>query len=276
MILTAENYFSPEASREYFSVSQFKSFLDCEACAMAELRGEYKREETTALLVGSYVDAHFSRTLDLFRAQHPDIYTRTGSLKSDYQQADEIIARLERDPLAMMMLDGNIQSIYTGMIQGVPFKAKLDCLLSADQCDKIAAAYPRMDDLLFASGCIVDLKIMKDFKPQYKEGEGKLSFVDFWRYDLQLAIYQRLVAQQNDGELFPCYILAATKEKVTDIGLFRIPQDQLDAAIEVYTPEMLPHAAAVKAGEIEPERCGECDYCKQSKILTCGQSLGDW
>ena len=275
MILTAENYFSAEASREYFSVSQFKSFLDCEACAMAELRGEYQREETTALLVGSYVDAHFSRTLDLFRAQHPDIYTRTGSLKSEYQQADEIIARLERDPLAMMMLDGNLQSIYTGMIQGVPFKAKLDCLLSAEQCDKIAAAYPGMDDLLFASGCVVDLKIMRDFKPIYVEEAGRQSFIEAWKYDLQLAVYQRLVANQHGGEMLPCYILAATKEKVPDIGLFRLPQPLLDAAFEINI-EKLPRFAAIKAGEIEPERCESCDYCKSSKVLTCGQSLGDW
>ena len=276
MKLTEENYFSPEASKEYMSVSQFKTFLECEARAMAELRGEYQREETTALLVGSYIDAHFSRTLDVFRAQHPDLYTRTGSLRAEFQQAEEIIARLERDPLAMLLMGGDKQVALTGIIQGVPFKGKLDVLLNADQCAAIAAAYPDMDELLFAGGAIVDLKVMRDFQPLYKEGEGKLNFIDFWKYDLQLAIYQNLVAQHHGGELYPCYILAATKEKVPDIGLYRLPQAQLDAATQIYLGESLERAAAVKAGKVEPERCEECDYCKQTKVLTCGHYLGDW
>lgn len=69
--LTAENYFSPENSMKYLGSSQFKSFMRCEAAALAELRGEYQREVSDALLIGSYVDAHYDGTLDIFRAQHP-------------------------------------------------------------------------------------------------------------------------------------------------------------------------------------------------------------
>ena len=58
MKLTNENYFSPENNLTYMSASQFKSFRHCESAALAELRGEYKREVTDALLIGSYVDAH--------------------------------------------------------------------------------------------------------------------------------------------------------------------------------------------------------------------------
>lgn len=66
MNLTNANYYSLEANREFMSVSQLKSFLKCEAAAMAELRGEYTRPTTTALLVGSFVDAWFEgMVLDL-------------------------------------------------------------------------------------------------------------------------------------------------------------------------------------------------------------------
>lgn len=276
MILTEENYFSPEANAEYFSASQLKSFMDCEAKAMADLRGEFQREESTALLVGSYVDAHFSKTLDLFKAQHPDLYTRTGSLRSEYQQADEIIARIERDRLASLMLSGEIQPIFTGKINGVSFKGKLDVLLNSDQCDAIAHEFPLMDELLFAPGAIVDLKVMRDFEPQYKDGEGRLNFIDFWKYDLSMAVYQRLVAENRDGELYPCFILAATKEKVPNLGLFRIPQEKLDAAASLYFYDPLTRAVKVKTGEEEPERCGDCEYCKQTKVLTRSQYLEDW
>ena len=119
MALTNENYFSREANTEYMSVSQFKTFEECPARAMAELKGEYEREETTALLVGSYVDAHFGGTLDLFKAQHPEIFKRDGTLKAEYIQAEQIIARIERQPLFMEYLMGEDQVIMTGEIEGV-------------------------------------------------------------------------------------------------------------------------------------------------------------
>lgn len=38
--LTQSNYYSPETDQQYFSVSQYKDFMKCEAMAMAKLRGE--------------------------------------------------------------------------------------------------------------------------------------------------------------------------------------------------------------------------------------------
>ena len=69
--LTAENYHSPEANRAYFSVSQIKTFLDCPARAMAEIRGEYKQPITKALLMGSYFDAWVEGTLEEVKEEHP-------------------------------------------------------------------------------------------------------------------------------------------------------------------------------------------------------------
>mgnify|MGYP000796803800 FL=1 len=101
MRLTKATYFSTEMNMKYMSASQFKSFLECEARTLAELRGEYVREETTALLVGSYVDAYFSNELAEFKSSHPEIFTRQGELKSDYRHAEEIIQRIMRDKMFM-------------------------------------------------------------------------------------------------------------------------------------------------------------------------------
>ena len=57
--LTEGSYYSKTANEIFMSASQFKSFRKCQACALAELRGEYVQPKTTALLVGSYVDAAF-------------------------------------------------------------------------------------------------------------------------------------------------------------------------------------------------------------------------
>jgi hypothetical protein len=245
LILTEQNYHSPEASMQFMGASQFKAFLSCPQAALAACRGEYQQEKTTSLLVGSYVDAHFSGTLDLFKAQNPDIFKRDGGLKAEYVQAEEIIARMERDAAFMAHLTGQAQVIMTGEIAGVKFKVKPDFL------------HPNK---------IVDLKVMKDFAPVWVDGEGKLPFIEAWGYDIQAAIYQEIV-RQNTGKQMPFFIAAATKEKTPDIGLFEIAQSRLDemfAEVEHYAPEY----SEMKLGLREAPRCGHCDWCKQTKVLT--------
>ena len=178
MDLTNENYFSREANEAYMSVSQFKAFEGCEAAALAEIRGEWAREETAAILVGSYVDAYFEGSLEQFRADHPEIFLKGGGLKSDYRKAEEIIDRIESDPEFMSMLNGRRQVVETAAIDGVPVKIKIDVLHN----DKI-----------------VDLKIMRDFQPIWKDGQ-KMPWWAAWGYDLQGAVYQgihRLVYERE-------------------------------------------------------------------------------
>ena len=84
MELSAENYYSQEADREYMSVSQFKNFagtygkVRCEFYGMEKLAGRWDDEETTALLVGSYVDAYFEGTLEKFKSEHLSLFKKIG------------------------------------------------------------------------------------------------------------------------------------------------------------------------------------------------------
>ena len=64
--LDQNNYYSPEANQQYFSVSQYKDFMKCEAMAMAKINGTYQPAMTKAMLTGSFVDAYFEGTLDAF------------------------------------------------------------------------------------------------------------------------------------------------------------------------------------------------------------------
>lgn len=241
MILTEDNYFSSEAQAAYMGSSQFKAFDRCEAATLAEIRGEYAPEKSTALLVGSYVDAYFSGTLESFKSQNPDIFKRDGSLKAEYLQADGVIRRIERDPMFMRYISGEHQVIRTGEIAGVPFKIKMD------------SYHP--------GRAIVDMKIMRDFLPVYAEGKGRIPFAEAWGYDIQGAIYRAV-----EGNGLPFILAAATKEKEPDIALLAIPEDVLDTALE-YVESKAPRFAAIKAGAIQPERCGHCDYCKATKVL---------
>lgn len=244
MQLTKRNYFSRRANLEFISVSQFKAFESCPHRAIAEIKGKYKREETTALLVGSFIDAYFSDELPEFKAAHPDIFKKDGTLKSEYVQAEQIIERIKRDRKMMHYLSGSHQVIMTGVIQGVPVKIKIDSLLP---------------------NCIVDQKIVKDFESIYDPEKGRVPWFEYWGYDLQGAVYQEVV-RQNTGRTLPFVLAAATKEKVTDIDLIQINQSSLDIAFDRFKCEVESYDA-MKKGIIPTERCGKCDYCKQTKKL---------
>lgn len=262
--LTAENYYSPEANMQYMSASQFKSFRKCEAAAMAELKGEWGRKDTTALLVGSYVDAHFSNEMEQFKAEHPEIYKRDGTLRAEFVKADKAIERLEADELTRLLLSGRHQVIKAGKINGVWFKTKIDSLLSSSQVEAICAKFPEVRRIVpFGGAIIVDLKYMRDFDDIWSAEDGeKVSFVEYWGYDYQGGIYQKVDKRQA-----PFVIVGATKEDEPDITAIYIPDDELSLAlgeVEQYAPRY----AAIKRGEIEPVGCGKCEYCRSHKKLS--------
>lgn len=241
MELTNETYFSAENERRYMGSTQVKSFMACEARTMAQLAGEWEQPRTEAQLVGSYVDAYFEGTLEAFRAATPELFTGTGELKSPYQQAQAIIARIERDELFMHMMAGRKQEIRTGEIDGIPFKIKMD------------SYHPGVR--------IVDLKVMRDFEPVYVPQKGRLNFIEAWGYDIQGAIYQAV-----EGNGLPFVIAAATKEREPDIGIWQVEQAELDVCMELLR-DKLQRYALLKIGIGEPERCEKCDYCKRTRKL---------
>lgn len=246
--LTAENYFSLENEMKYMGSSQFKRFQRCEASALAELHGGYKREPSDALLIGSYVDAHFEGTLDIFKAQHSEIFTKNGELKAQYRHADHMIQRAERDELFMAYMSGEKQRIMTGEIAGVPFKIKIDSYLE--------------------NMCITDLKCVKDFDLIWNaEKGGKQHFINYWGYDVQGAIYREIV-RQNTGRILPFYIAAITKEKPEPkLKIYWIPDEDLDNELNEVIA-LAPRYQQIKEGNLKPQRCGDCPYCRFTEVLT--------
>ena len=250
--LTPENYYSKDADRDYFSASQIKSFKRCEAATMAEINGEWERPSSTALLVGGYVDAALTGDLDLFMREHPEMYKRDGTLKADFVQAQAMVDRAKSDVMFMDYLSVEHQEILTGNLYGVPFKAKLDAFLPCR---------------------IVDLKTVRDMQPVYLPGQGRVDFATAWDWPLQMAIYQALAAYR-EGQL-PCYLAVITKEDPPDIDIIEVEQERMDAEM-AWLEQMLPRYEAIKAGIIEPERCGHCAYCRATKKIEAIKTLSDF
>lgn len=243
--LTNENYYSQKANQKYFSVSQLKDFLKCEAYAMAKINGEWVEPPTTPMLIGSYVDSFFEGTLEDFKTRTPEIFKKDGTLKSDYIKAEKIIDRVSRDDFFMSCMAGQKQVIMTGEIFGAKWKIKMDSYIP----DEV----------------IVDLKVVQKLRDiSYRNG-WKQSFIEKWGYDLQLAVYREIV-RQNTGKILPCIIAAVDKQDYPDLDCILIPDDQLNFQLEQLRWQM-PHIISVKCGEIEPMRCGHCDYCRATKKL---------
>lgn len=268
--LCEENYFSKENEKYYTGHSQILSFMDCPARTMAEINGEWEKETTTALLVGSYIDAAISNTLDIFKAQHPEILKKDGTLKSDYIQADYILERIQRDKMFMKYISGNHQTIMTAVYNRFTHKWYTEKeALQLTQVDGNLIPVKIKIDSYFPDKAIVDLKTTKDFNPIWNEKlKVKQNFADYWGYPLQGALYQKVV-EVNTGKKLPFFIAAVTKEKEPDLALLSIEQETLDEQMENLenwgTFDMI---SEFKNGISIPVRCEHCDYCKYTKEIT--------
>lgn len=261
--VTKDNYFSSEINQAYMSHSQYLAFQRCEAAALAEIRGDYIRPVTTAMLVGSYVDAYFEGTLDSFAEKHPELFKRDGTLKADFAQAKDIIKRMEEDKLYMLLMSGKKQVIRTGSIAGVPFKIKIDSLLDAATCKKIVDEFPDTAAVMgLCDGAIVDQKVMRSLDTVWDDfSQCRVSFAEAWGYDVEGAIYQAI-----EGHMLPFILAVGTKEATTNLEAIYIPDQDLEAKLHEIE-DTVPRYQAIKNGDILPMHCGHCDYCKAQKRL---------
>jgi hypothetical protein len=259
-VLTNDNYYDEDADKAYMSVHQFLDFVGylgiegCETRALAKLRGEYKQKTTKPMLIGSYVDAYFEGTLPQFKIKHPEVFKKDGELKSEFVMAENMIARCEKDEFFMKMLSGEKQKIFTAYLFGCEWKCKLDSYIPGV--------------------AIVDLKTSADIHKSWNVADyGRVSFIEFWGYTIQMAVYQKIV-EINTGKQLPCYIAVVTKEEEPEIEVIGIDQTTLDHALN-YVEMNMASVLMVKNGEVEPTECGKCVYCKAHKVLKKAISMQD-
>jgi len=246
--LTEQNYYDPESNWDYMSVSQFKSFCECQEKTMAELRGEYKRPQSDAMLVGSYIDAWCEGTLDQFKETHLDIYKNKNpknGLKADFVSADSIIESIRGDPYFLSYLDGDKQTIMTAEMFGCTWKAKFDVYKPDER--------------------IVDLKIMKSISDKFWNSELRryTSFVENYKYNFQMNLYAMIEAIATGRDVYlETFLAVATKE---DPPTKRILDNFIAdmAYVQDYVSFYMPLFLKIKAGEVDPEPCGKCPWCRR-------------
>lgn len=249
-----KDYYSKEAGRRYMSVSQFKDFCQCEAQALAKLKGEWEPDrDKTALLVGNYVHSYFEskKSHQKFIEDHQeDLYTKRKPIKlyKDFEVADQMIERIKKDDFFNYLWQGEHEVPVTGELFGADWKGKID-LLNIEK------------------GYFVDLKTTAQLDKRFwsVDSGGWVSFIEQYGYDLQIAIYERLL-EIKYGKPFTGYIYAVTKQYIPDIAAIEINQELKDYALDKAS-EKIDRILAVKWGQEDPEMCGKCEFCRKFKQL---------
>lgn len=266
MKLTTDNYYTPEADREYMSCSQYQDFLSCEARALAKLQGRYIPEPSEALTVGNYFhtameseEAHRQ-----FRMEHfDDIYKtkidkKTGEIiptemYAPYVKADEMIKVCYSDPLIKSLIDmpGENEVIMTGELFGTPWKIRLDKYMSDKRL-------------------IIDWKTTADInKTEYNPIFGEReSFVESLGYMMRAAVYTEIEKQFAGKDTDANFVIVAiSKQDPPDkAALLLNHRQRYDWELEQIEKHML-NIRRIKNGELRPRRCGMCDYCRKTKAL---------
>lgn len=253
--LLEKDYYSSESSNRYWSISQYKRFRECEARALAELRGDWTdTRDNTALLVGNYVHSYFEseEAHETFKIEngHEMISSRgaiKGQLKKDYVVAEQMIEALKNDDNFNAIYKGDKEVSITGSLGGVEFKGKIDCL-------NIERGY--FVDIKTTKGAIDDL---------IWNGNEKVRWFEAYGYILQMAAYKNML-EATYNKPFEPIIYAVTKETPPDTRAIRIQnidamQNELNELAQEI--ERLDH---VKKGNEKPRSCGHCEYCRANKL----------
>ncbi|BAQ11345.1 hypothetical protein OXB_2874 [Bacillus sp. OxB-1] len=258
-LLTQENYHSTEANREYFSVSQFKDFNECQAKAVAKINGGFEESYGNALLVGSYTHAAFeSETAfaELVEENAELIFKKRGGKYAEFEQADLMIEALKNDKFAMFAMEGEKEIILTAEMFGVPWKAKID-------------------SINHQRNTFTDLKTTRSLSQRLWSDKYQkyVSFVEAWDYVLQMAVYREII-HQNTGFYYSPYIVAVTKEDPPDKAVLHFDDSRYQFELD-FVEHLIEQFKALKAGDAEPSRCEKCAYCRGTKQLKDTIEIGE-
>ena len=260
--LSDQNYYTNEADWQYMSVSQYKQFRECEAAALAKLKGDWESTSNpTALLVGNYVHSYFERpdVHDAFKEENKEAMfskRKPYGLLKDFQIAEQMIKRLEKEPAFMNLYQGEKEVIVTGELYGVEWKGKIDCL--------------NVDE-----GYFVDIKTTKDihdrkWNTNYNE---RATFIENYGYLLQMGVYKELLKQQYGKEFVPI-IAAVSKQTPSEVRLITLDEDKMHFEM-ILLEENIERLQKVKTGQEKPEMCGKCEYCREHQRINGFTSMDE-
>ena len=266
MTLTRDNYYSREADLAYMSCSQYQSFCECEAKALAKLQGRWTEEPSEAFIVGNYFHTFFEgesehrrfvaeNRANIFKKQTKKAIEEGLSPEkyAPFQRADEMIQVAKSDPLisSLIALPGENEQIMTGELFGVPWRIRVDKYVPEGRMIIDWKTCASINELKYA--------------PSYGE---RVTFVEYYGYMMRAAVYSEIEMQYSKSNTDPHFIIVAiSKEEHPDKEVLRLNH----RAVYDYELEKIKQNIGriqwIKEGRIRPKRCGTCDYCRATKRL---------
>lgn len=280
MELNKKNYFDLSNENRYLGSSSIKAYDlysgGCPAKKTAQLKNEWQDKPNPAFLLGNFLHSWSSGDLQEFISNTPELFKKDGTLLAKYALGDTMIEIFKTDPALIEMRKGEKEKIYVGKICGVEFKIQVD-ILNVKECR------------------FCDIKTTKSMYERYYNKETKkydMSFIQKYDYPLQFSIYAEILRQNykkileeslkvyaekelekfiklmNDEEYFECYILVVDKQEIPDRNVIFM---DINSFIKEKLEEIelkLPRIMAVRNGDVEPERCEKCEFCRSSKVIT--------
>jgi hypothetical protein len=256
MKLNRQNYFSPEAEALYLGSTSFKAHDmehsdGCEAREIAIDKGEWIEPDKDAFLLGQYLHSWSSGDLQEFISNTPQLFKKDSTLLAKYALGDKMIECFENDPAMMQMRVGDKEQIFTGELFGVPFKIQVDILN-------------------LKAGRFCDIKTTKNLHEKYWNTENREyeTFIQKYDYEMQFAIYAEILRQNLKMDKYlQGYILAVDKQDPPDHEIIFMDVDAFIADKLAEVEAKLPRIMDVRKGEVEPVRCGRCEYCRSTKRI---------
>lgn len=257
--LSADTYHGADASRAFMSNSQFKSFRECPARTVAELRGDHKSGDKEAMMLGSYIDRALLTTETLLPWLKRDdvkpwFVRKDGKPSALMAKGVRMVERARSDDNFMASLFGDHQVYVTFTMFGAEWKAAMDSCWHAP-----------------GDGMLTDLKTTAslsrtEWHPQAKRHVPFYEAFGYWR---QMAVY-REAYRAKFGE-YPAHVMLAvvSSEEVPGLRVLRF-NNAARFANELDTiRQWMPTVARWKAGEIfdhpaRTYRCEECEYCRKT------------
>ena len=281
MELTRENYYSIEANRAYMSNSQWGDWQKCEAAARAQhvIGGDPDRPGTVTDAGGYcppdkdyFVLGRWMHEMVLqspgWRQAADDLshltLGRSGVMrlkKGDWNQSGELCQRMlkrwQQETDLHGLLAGEKEVMLTGSIAGIPWRCAIDSL-----------DVPRrlVGDLKTPRSVAADwvntrLDSWADGSPK----RVKVPWYEVHNYPRQLAGVYRYMAWLHTGEWLDPTIVAIVKYPEPVVRAYGWSEEQVKARGEwelERIKERMPRVVAVRDGDAEPTRCGECQYCR--------------
>lgn len=258
-IVVAHGYHSPEANRAAISVSQFKAWLECPSRWYHQyVACDWEQPATEALTLGTYLHTAVLEPEKLVQwcADHPEILSTRGPSKGQpkaaYQALTPMIDALARQPLCRRYLAGQHEVFLSQKIAGVWWRGQIDTLSDDGEW---------FSDLKSCRSIVKTEWIPPDYLPWQVERK-EADFIYVRRYHYQMAMYQALTNGRTP------YIVAVSKEDPPDVELFHFAdQWKLDQCLEIMIKAGV-QMAEQREQEYGHGRCGQCAYCRATKVIT--------